>query len=186
MSLKHLVRLIAVSYLFLIGVLWAISAVGGVLSGRLGSLGGSVLPGLPISVEGLILTFTILAVAVLWGAAPLLRARAGGDKLNSAAQKQHDRLSAHYERALTNIRDLDEDFATGKIQQEDYEPEREKWVQRGIQILMALDEQDLLGAKAASAPSVRADASSDVDEAIDNEIEAAIAAYRNKAQPSAG
>ncbi len=138
-----------------------------------------------MSAEGLVLTLTILVVAALWVAAPLLRGRSGEERLTGLSQKQHDRLSMHYERILTNIRDLDEDFATGKIQQEDYEPEREKWVQRGIQILMALDEHDLEGGKATPAPAARTNAA-DVDEAVDNEIEAAIAAYRNKAQPSAG
>ncbi len=138
-----------------------------------------------MSAEGLVLTLTILVVAALWVAAPLLRGRSGEERLTGLSQKQHDRLSMHYERILTNIRDLDEDFATGKIQQEDYEPEREKWVQRGIQILMALDEHDLEGGKATPAPAATTNAA-DVDEAVDNEIEAAIAAYRNKAQPSAG
>ena len=64
---------------------------------------------------------------------------------------------------LTNIRDLDEDFSTGKINEEDYRTEREVWARRGIRLLRALDQ--LEGAE-------------DDAEGIERAIEEAVAEYR--------
>jgi hypothetical protein len=128
-----------------------------------------------MSVEGLVVVITVLIVAGLWITAPLLGRKAQRSSASSAAQRQRDRLLYHYERLLTNIRDLDEDFATGKIQPADYEQERERRVQDGLQILMALDNLD--GAAAQSAVDGAA-----VDETVDAAIEAAVAAYRRGAK----
>jgi hypothetical protein len=124
-----------------------------------------------MSPEGLIIALALLVIVGLWIAAPLLRRQSPRLSDDALAHKQRERLSVYYERVLTNIRDLEEDHATGKMRTADYEVEREEWVQRGIQILKALD--DLREAP------IAADEAS-VEEAIDNEIEAAIAAYRSK------
>ncbi len=124
-----------------------------------------------MSVEGLVVIITLLIVVGLWVGAPLLSRKPRRVQINSAAQR--DRLLTHYERLLTNIRDLDEDFATGKIQPADYQQERERWVQNGVQILMALD--NLNGAARPAADGAG------IDEAVDAEIEAAVAAYRRGA-----
>ena len=123
------------------------------------------------SIFGIIM---LLAALILIGA-PLFRhknKRVGDDAL---LQKQRERLLLIYERVLTNIRDLEEDHTTEKMQTGDYEIEREIWVQRGIQVLKALDrleEQHII-----------ADVVDDegIDQAIDDEIEQAIAAFRAKA-----
>ncbi len=112
------------------------------------------------------LILSLLALAIV--ARPLLRPprdTAAADSL----ELQRDRLRVYYERVLTNMRDLDEDFATGKINQDDYKTEREVWAQRGIRLLRV---QDALERE----PSLfqgEADA-----ERIDRAIEAAVAAYR--------
>ena len=128
-----------------------------------------------MSVEALIISLTLLAITGLWIAAPFF------DKSRQQAaestQKQRDRLLLHYERALGNIRDLDEDYATGKIQPESYAAEREQWVQRGIQILMALDE-----VSAKQAPVASKSSTADVERSIDNRIEAAVQAHRQAAK----
>jgi hypothetical protein len=128
-----------------------------------------------MSVEGLVVIITVLIVAGLWITAPLLGRKSQRLQASSAAQRQHDRLLSHYERLLGNIRDLDEDFATGKIQPADYEQEREQRVQDGIQVLMALDNLD--GAAAQSAADGAA-----IDETVDAAIEAAVSAYRRGAK----
>ncbi len=131
-----------------------------------------------MSLEGLVITLTLLVVTGLWVAAPLLKPKQQQEDLS--AQKQRERLLVHYERALNNIRDLDEDYATGKIQAEDYEQEREQWVQRGIQILMALDElaSSSVRQKSKAGDGTRDDA--DVERSVDRQIEAAVSAYRSK------
>jgi hypothetical protein len=126
-----------------------------------------------MSIAGLIFGIILLLAALMWIGTPLLRRekiRVGDDVV---LQKQRERLMLIYERVLTNIRDLDEDHTTGKMQTADYESERETWVQRGIQVLKAMDHMDEEHPMANVAD----------DAAIDEEIERAIAAYRAKAQP---
>ncbi len=124
-----------------------------------------------MSPEGLVIALALLIIVGLWIAAPLLRRESPRLSDDSLAQKQRERLLLYYERVLTNIRDLEEDHATGKMQTAEYEVEREEWVQRGIQILKALDSLRAVPAAADEAG---------VEAAIDDEIEAAIAAYRSK------
>jgi len=126
-----------------------------------------------MSIEGLIVSFILLLVVVVLVAAPLLRRTSTYQTDDARIQKQHERLLVYYERVLTNIRDLDEDHALGKMLDADYELEREEWVQRGIQVLKALDN---LQAHSIIPETVNDDAA--VDEAIDDAIEAAIRAYR--------
>ncbi len=126
-----------------------------------------------MSVEGLIVSFIFLSAVVLLVAAPLLRGASNSRSEDIRTHKQHERLLVYYERVLTNIRDLDEDHALGKMLDNDYTPEREEWVQRGIQVLKALDN---LQAHSIIPETVIDDAA--VDEAIDDAIEAAIQAYR--------
>jgi hypothetical protein len=128
-----------------------------------------------MSSAGLVFGLIILLAALVLIGAPLFRRqteRVGDDAL---LQKQRERLLLIYERVLTNIRDLEEDHTTGKMQTADYETEREIWVQRGIQVLKALDRLD--------EQHVIADVVDDegIDQAIDDEIEQAIAAFRAKA-----
>jgi hypothetical protein len=129
-----------------------------------------------MSIEGLIFGLIILLATLVWVGTPLLRrdkGRTGGEVL---LQKQRERLLMVYERVLTNIRDLDEDHTTGKMQTADYESERETWVERGVQVLKAMDNLD------EENPIANANDDEAIDHAIDAEIEQAIAAYRAKAQ----
>ena len=126
-----------------------------------------------MSIEGLIISFFLLFVVALLVISPLLRRTSAVQVDDGRIDKQRERLLIYYERVLTNIRDLDEDHAMGKMGDTDYAPEREEWMQRGIQILKALDNlQDHSIIPAA----VTDDAA--VDEAIDDAIEAAIRSYR--------
>ena len=115
----------------------------------------------------LVLTLAALAIVVQ----PLFRSARGADIGATSLALQRDRLTVYYARVLTNIRDLDEDFATGKIGQEDYETEREVWAQRGIRLLRVQDQVD--------AERSLAGAGSDA-ERIDRAIEEAVSAYRDE------
>jgi hypothetical protein len=125
-----------------------------------------------MSIEGLIAAAVIVIGLLLYVAYPFARRERGADADHLRATRQHDRLLMVYERVLTNIRDLDEDHRTGKMQPDDYAVEREQWVQRGIQVLKALDSLD------AEHLLTQADDDASIDRAIDARIEAAIAARR--------
>lgn len=127
-----------------------------------------------MSVTGFLigLGLSLLAAAIVAG--PLLRR----ERLSASSRRhQRERVEAYYERALINIRDLDEDFATGKVNADDYRRERDVWAQRGIRLLRVRDQL----ADEATAPLDGAE-----DERIDQAIEAAVAAYRESLPAGAG
>ena len=50
-----------------------------------------------------------------------------------------DELLASYERVLSTMRDLEDDFKSGKMPEEDYEEERVYWSQYGVRLLKLLE-----------------------------------------------
>jgi hypothetical protein len=129
-----------------------------------------------MSIAGLVFGLIVLLAMLVWISAPLRQREKTRTEDSALLQKQRERLLLFYERVLTNIRDLDEDLSTGKMASADYEAERETWVQRGIQVLKALDRLD------AQLLLTTADDDAGVDQVINEEIEAAVARYREKAR----
>jgi hypothetical protein len=126
-----------------------------------------------MSLGGIVFFLIMLALTAALVAAPLFRRANESQRRDLRLEKQQERLLAYYERVLNNLRDLDEDHATGKMPDEAYVEERETWVQRGVQVLKAIDSLE----EASMVPaSVHDDAA--LDEAIDSAIESAVAAYR--------
>jgi len=130
-----------------------------------------------MSTEGLLIAIVLAAVSLGWVVMPLVRNVSSRSRADETFAKRRERLLIYYERVITNIRDLDEDRATGKIAEAEYATEREDWVQRGIQVLKALDALDE-ETPAVAAPALVDEAAIDRD--IDDAIEAAIAARRGK------
>ncbi|GAB4521299.1 MAG: hypothetical protein OHK0046_32500 [Anaerolineae bacterium] len=120
-----------------------------------------------MSTTGLVVSLIIVGMVVLWVALPLLRRAAPNTE--SLVERHRERLQVYYARVLRNLHDLDEDYATGKLHEDEYRVEREEWVQRGVQALKALDELD---AEHLTAPQAADNAA--IDEAIDRTIEEAI------------
>jgi len=129
-----------------------------------------------MSIEGLVITMTIIAAFILWTLVPMFVKSHEEEAISTSVERQRERLNVYYERVLINLHDLDEDFATGKLDQDEYHDERERWAQRGIQALKALDELDAQHLVAASAAD---DAT--IDEAIDRRVEQAL---NRQAQPN--
>lgn len=129
-----------------------------------------------MSTEGLIGAIVLVGLTIAWVGAPLLRGNARHATADHARQKRRERLLVVYERVITNIRDLDEDFATGKLAEGEYRADRETAVQRGIEVLKALDTLD--GQPAAVVRPYVDDET--LDREIDEAIEAAVAAHRNR------
>lgn len=121
-----------------------------------------------MSFETLGLSLALIAVLLLWVAAPLLR-----HKPRFAEQVDAvliERLQQHYERVLTALRDLEEDYSLGKLDQARYAAERERWIAQGVEVLAELDH---IGALSKPDQTV-----SELDAAVDRQIEQAVAAYR--------
>ena len=130
-----------------------------------------------MSIEGLIIAFVLVTLTLAWIILPLARASAVSNQDDALADKRRERLLVYYERVITNLRDLDEDYATGKIGGDTYESEREAWVQRGIQALRALDSLD--SQEQTIVPPTATDEAA-IDHAIDDAIEQRVAAFRQK------
>ncbi len=125
-----------------------------------------------MSIPGLLISLLLALIAIAIVARPFFTRAT--DRRVAESDYQSERVGNYYERVLTNIRDLDEDLATGKISAADHGREREVWVARGIALLRL---QDQLGAQQQAA-----DERSDIDARID----AAVAAYRQNNGPAPG
>lgn len=113
-------------------------------------------------VVGVVLTLIVLAIVV----APFF----SGRRQTQATGETLDELQAHYERVLTNIKDLDEDHALGKITDDFYQTERRKFTAEGVHLLQAMD---------AATPDDTPTKPETAD--LDTRIEAAVASKRKQA-----
>ncbi|MBC8098951.1 MAG: hypothetical protein H7Y11_05875 [Armatimonadetes bacterium] len=123
-----------------------------------------------MSVGGLMLLALLGALVLLWIGLPLRRTTTLAQP-NNPSELRRERLEVYYSRVLRNLHDLDEDYATGKLDADDYQREREGWVSRGAAALQALDEL-------AVAPDAAQADTAVIDADIEAEIEAAVTAYR--------
>ncbi|MFW5709144.1 MAG: hypothetical protein ACOCX5_02870 [Chloroflexota bacterium] len=128
-----------------------------------------------MSIEGLLASTLITAVVLIWLAAPFISEsdRTAEQTAQTIVKRQQERIQVYYERVLRNLHDIDEDYATGKLDANTYRFEREQWVQRGIQALKALEQLDM---EHLVAPASADEAA--IDAAIDQAIEAAVTDYR--------
>jgi cytochrome c-type biogenesis protein CcmI len=118
-----------------------------------------------MSIGGLIFAVVLFAVVLALVMIPLLRS----SQLSVGAFERRQRQQAlhYYERVLRNLRDLEEDHSTGKISTEEYESEREIWMERGVQVLQALNEGE--GVPREAEPSMRRSAA-ELDAAVEEAI----------------
>lgn len=126
-----------------------------------------------MSIEGLVFAFILVAIVALWIFTPFFGEKSKQKIEVEIQQKQHERLIVFYEQTLRNIRDLDDDHATGKISAKDYQREREEWTQRGVALLKALDSLNTQGIMTLDTYTLMSE-----DASVDDAIEAAVAAYR--------
>jgi hypothetical protein len=94
-----------------------------------------------MSIEGLIgigLMLMLAAVGILF---PFFGSNAKRtSRLIEQLDLSREELITSYERVLSTLRDLEEDFKSHKINPEDYEQERGYWSRYGIQLLELLDD----------------------------------------------
>ncbi len=98
-----------------------------------------------MSVAGLfllIMLFASVALVVLW---PLLQSRNKAEPVAEAESRSTPsalaQLQAQHESILIAVRDLDFDYQTGKLTEDEYLAQRESLMQRGVDILKQIDAQ---------------------------------------------
>ncbi len=123
-----------------------------------------------------ILIAALAAVIVFW---PFVSARREETVARSGGQAQEiEDLIARRDAIYAVIRDLDFDFETGKLTEEDYRAQRQIWVEQGVEVLKALD------ALRAAVPTPARNGHPPVESAaalngdLEARIEAAVAARR--------
>lgn len=138
-----------------------------------------------MSIEGLIITILILGITVYLLFLPFIRREHSLSGTALAQYKDQEALLTAYERVLGAIRDLDEDFALGKLTSEAYTVERHEYAAQGAAILQSLEKhagQQLGSRQGKAVPNktvkMKAPAApADPDAVLDDEIEQAIAHY---------
>ena len=130
-----------------------------------------------MSIAGLIASLVLTLFVLFWVGFPFLGTQNQRINPNTSRLRQEERMHLYYERVLRNINDLDEDRATGKLNEDDYNADRSIWVRRGVEILKRIDE---LSEDQLIAPLDADDAV--IDTAIDQSIETAVHAYQDQAE----
>lgn len=90
-----------------------------------------------MDIGSLLFGLALLLIIVFVAAQPLLERPAAPGGSTSTLEP----LQAERDAVLTALRDLDFDYSTGKITAEDHGAQRAALVQRGVQVLRALDTQ---------------------------------------------
>jgi hypothetical protein len=116
-----------------------------------------------MSIFGLVIASLLALILIIIVARPFF---ALPENIDSFQERQRERALAYYERVLSNIRDLDDDQSTGKISQEEYQTEREIWMNRGVRLLAMLDE---LNVQSNIIENTKADAA-EIDAAIERNL----------------
>ncbi|MFW5691430.1 MAG: hypothetical protein ACOCXZ_02905 [Chloroflexota bacterium] len=86
----------------------------------------------------------IVAVMVFGGLAvvllPFWDGGTADDETEAARRRAHqiERLQALYAQCVASIRDLDADYAAGRLAADDYQTARDQWSRRGVQALQVL------------------------------------------------
>ncbi len=86
----------------------------------------------------LIMLFASVALVVLW---PLLQTQDKHAGEGRAAPSALAQLQTEHEAILVSVRDLDFDYQTGKLTEDEYLAQRESLMQRGVEILKQIDSQ---------------------------------------------
>jgi hypothetical protein len=124
----------------------------------------------------IVIVLVIAGVGLFWLAFPFIN-RAGSQSQTEAIFRQRDRekLLVDYERVLTTIRELDDDFRLGKLSQETYQMEREAWAEQGTALVEQIEKlkesvPPLRPPKSKPPKDLQPDADSDLDAALEQAI----------------
>lgn len=128
-----------------------------------------------MSLGGLIGSALLIAITLGVILQPFLRGRRRvGRIILSNKQQSQDELVTSYERVLETIRDLDEDYNTGKLHPDSYQDEREHWTEQGVKLLQQIELTD----DVVLPDDDDVTESNEADDMLDDAVEKAISEYR--------
>lgn len=91
---------------------------------------------------GALCAFGLALAALAWIVAPLFRADAAQAERTSRFLSNLADLQSEREMALSALRDLEDDRATGKVSDADYEALKARYTERAVLVLQQLDEAE--------------------------------------------
>jgi hypothetical protein len=104
---------------------------------------------------GAIVAALLGLVALGFIVAPLLRAENAPAAREAAVASEHRDLLAQREMLLASLRDLEDDYATTKISDEDYESHKQQLSQQAVGVLKRLDETTTEAEEELARPQIR-------------------------------
>lgn len=124
-----------------------------------------------MSLEGLVAVVVMVVVGIIGIALPFFTAKTkNGNVQIIKLQQSRDELITSYERVLATLRDLDEDFRSGKIHQEEYERERAYWSSYGVRLLELLENAEVPAMESYPALDTHTAAHDELDQAVEEAI----------------
>lgn len=124
-----------------------------------------------MSIGGLIVSLVVVVLLLVYVLRPFFQRAEALDPAEAVDERviarQRERLEVYYQRVLRNLHDLDEDYALGKLAEDDYRADRAVWAGRGVEVLKRLDQLD---GQHLVAPAGADDA--EIDAAIAGSVEA--------------
>lgn len=123
-----------------------------------------------MSIEGLIGLVVMVIMGLVGIGLPFLTTKSSStNPRKRELDMTRDELITTYERVLSSLRDLEDDYKSHKIHASDYEREHEYWSQYGIRLLQLLEGNDV----------DESDSNADDDDLqLDHSVEEAIKNYR--------
>jgi cytochrome c-type biogenesis protein CcmI len=101
---------------------------------------------------GTVLSLVLIAAAVAFVLAPLFRRDAGVLERRASALSEEEDLASQQEMAMASLKDLEDDRATGKIGDSDYEDVKARLTRRAVEVMKRQDE--LSAKKAPARPAI--------------------------------
>ncbi len=89
---------------------------------------------------GTLLILLLAAAAAVLVLRPVFRSESGADERISSSLSEEQDLTSQRDMALSALRDVEDDRATGKIADQDYEEIKARLTARAVAILKRLDE----------------------------------------------
>lgn len=91
---------------------------------------------------GIVIVFLLAAGVLAFVIAPLLRSDAAVAELRTDTTGKRRDLQARHAMVLSSLKDLEEDRATGKLDDADYEDLRSRLTSQAVELLRDLDDAD--------------------------------------------
>ena len=126
--------------------------------------------------QSLIMGVILVALSIFFVLWPLFSVTRE-DETNALANRRNT-LMEQREAIYATIRDLDFDYETGKLAEDIYRSQRNSWVERGVEVLRAVDQLKQQFSEAGLNLDTTSISSNGGTQDVDAQIEAAIAARR--------